>query len=42
MALENQLGKGALEKFDQEAKDNMAAMNNYSEILYKNFKKLII
>ena len=42
MALENQLGKGALEKFDQEAKDNMATMNNYSEILYKNFKKLII
>jgi len=41
-ALENQLGIGALEKFDQEAKKNMSSMNNYSEILYKNFKKLLI
>jgi len=40
-ALENQLGVGSLEKFDQEAKDNMPFMNKYSEILYKNFKKLI-
>ncbi len=41
LALENQLGIGALEKFDQEAKKNMSSMNNYSEILYENFKKLL-
>ena len=40
-ALEKQLGEGALEKFDKEAKSNMSQMNNYSEILYSNFKKLI-
>jgi len=40
-ALEKQLGKGALEKFDKEAKINIAAMNKYSSILYKNFKKII-
>ena len=40
-ALEKQLGKGALEKFDKEAKSNMYQMNNYSKILYTNFKKLI-
>ena len=40
-ALEKQLGKGALEKFDKEAKSNMSQMNNYSEILYTNFKKFI-
>ena len=40
-ALEKELGEGALEKFDKEAKINMASMNNYSEILYQNFKKLI-
>ena len=40
-ALENQLGNGALEKFDQSAKDNMKDMNNYSTILYNNFKKLL-
>ena len=40
-ALEDQLGDGALEKFDQSAKNNMADMNNYSKILYTNFKKLI-
>ena len=40
-ALEEQLGVGALEKFDKEAKSNMIAMNNYSKILYLNFKKLI-
>ncbi len=39
-ALENQLGTGALEKFDNSAKENMADMNRYSQILYKNFKKL--
>ena len=41
IALENKLGDGALEKFDNAAKDNMSDMNNYSKILYKNFKKLL-
>ena len=40
-ALEEQLGEGALEKFDKEAKSNMSQMNNYSQILYTNFKKII-
>jgi len=40
-ALEEQLGEGALEKFDKEAKSNMSQMNNYSKILYTNFKKII-
>ena len=40
-ALEDQLGVGALKKFDQSAKDNMTDMNNYSKILYSNFKKLL-
>tara|TARA_B100000965_G_scaffold252033_2_gene212026 strand:- start:433 stop:1155 length:723 start_codon:yes stop_codon:yes gene_type:complete len=39
-ALEKQLGTGALEKFDNTAKANMADMNKYSRILYENFKKL--
>ena len=41
-ALENQLGQGALEKFDKEARDNMTNMNNYSKILYTKFKNDII
>jgi len=41
-ALENQLGEGALEKFDQEAKVNMKKMNNFSTILYSKFKKEIL
>ena len=41
-ALEEQLGKGALEKFDADAKNNMLNMNEYSKILYENFKKLPI
>ena len=41
-ALEKQLGKGALEKFDKEAKINITAMNKYSSILYKNFKEIIL
>ena len=41
-ALEKQLGEGALEKFDKEAKSNMSEMNKYSKILYSNFKKLIM
>ena len=39
-ALEKQLGSGALDKFDKAAKENMADMNKYSEVLYKNFKQL--
>jgi GMP synthase-like glutamine amidotransferase len=41
-ALEDQLGEGALEKFDNAAKNNMSDMNNYSKILYENFKKTIM
>ena len=41
-ALENQLGQGALEKFDKDAKENMTNMNNYSKILYAKFKNDII
>ena len=40
-ALEDQLGNGALEKFDNAAKDNMSDMNNYSKTLYDNFKKML-
>ena len=40
-ALEDQLGDGALEKFDQSAKKKMKDMNNYSKILYDNFKSLL-
>jgi len=40
-ALEDQLGDGALDKFDNAAKDNMSDMNNYSKILYDNFKKIL-
>ena len=40
-ALEEQLGEGALVKFDKEAKSNMSEMNKYSQILYTNFKKII-
>ena len=41
-ALENQLGDGALNKFDNEAKLNMSQMNNYSKILYSKFKDFLI
>ena len=41
-ALENELGKGALKKFDDEAKKNMRDMNLYSNNLYKSFKKNIV
>ena len=40
-ALEDELGEGALHKFDQAAKDNMTNMNNYSKILYSKFKEII-
>ena len=41
-ALEDQLGEGALDTFDQAAKDNMQSMNDYSRILYSNFRDKII
>ena len=41
-ALEEQLGQGALEKFDKEAQANMQNMNNYSKILYSKFKNDIL
>jgi hypothetical protein len=31
----------ALEKFNNAAKKNMKDMNDYSKILYENFKKII-
>ena len=40
-ALENHLGEGALDKFNQAAKNNMSDMNNYSKILYENFNKIL-
>ena len=40
-ALESQLGQGALDKFDSDAKDNIQSMNKYSKILYENFKKIV-
>ena len=40
-ALEKQLGPDALRKFDNEAQANMKNMNEYSKILYENFKKLL-
>ena len=40
-ALEKQFGPNALNKFDQSAKENLTDMNNYSKILYSNFKKII-
>ena len=41
-ALEDQLGEGALDKFDIAAKNNMRDMNKYSKILYENFKTILI
>ena len=41
-ALEKELGPGALQKFDNEAKANMENMNNYSKILYSKFKSDIL
>ena len=41
-ALEQQLGRGALKKFDNEAQANMQNMNNYSKILYLKFKDDIL
>jgi len=41
-ALEKQLGQGALDRFDADARNNISNMNEYSKILYENFKKLLI
>ena len=40
-ALEKQLGEGALDKFEKDSKKHMPSMNQYSKVLYENFKKLI-
>ena len=40
-ALEKQLGEGALDKFDKDSQIHMPGMNEYSKILYENFKKLV-
>ena len=40
-ALEKQLGDGALEKFDKDSQIHMPSMNEYSKLLYENFKKLV-
>ena len=40
-ALEKELGKGALEKFDVDSQQHTPTLNEYSQILYENFKKLI-
>ena len=40
-ALEKQLGHGALEKFDEDSQKYMPTMNEYSEVIYENFKKLV-
>jgi len=40
-ALEKQLGDGALEKFDKDSQKHMPSMNEYSKVLYDNFKKLV-
>ena len=40
-ALEVSLGKGALEKFDKKAQENMKLMNFNAENLYNNFKKIL-
>ena len=40
-ALEKQLGEGALDKFDKDSQIHMPSMNEYSGILYENFKKLV-
>ncbi len=39
--LEKQLGEGALDKFEKDSQKHMPSMNQYSKILYENFKKLV-
>ena len=40
-SLEDSLGKGALEKLELIASENMKDMNNHATLLYKNFCKLM-
>ena len=40
-ALEKQLGEGALDKFEKDSQKHMPSMNQYSKVLYENFKKLV-
>ena len=40
-ALEKQLGEGALDKFEKDSQKHLPSMNQYSKILYENFKKLV-
>ena len=40
-ALEKELGEGALDKFEKDSQAHMLSMNEYSKILYENFKKLV-
>ena len=40
-ALEDSLGPGALEKFEQDAAASMQNMNTYATTLYNNFCKLM-
>ena len=40
-ALEESLGEGALEKFDQDSQSNINNLNNYATILYKNFMRIL-
>ena len=40
-ALEKQLGEGALDEFEKDSKKHMPSMNQYSKVLYENFKKLV-
>ena len=40
-ALEKQLGEGALDKFEKDSQKHMPSMNQYSKVLYENFKKLL-
>jgi len=40
-ALENTLGKNALEKFKNDVEENLKTFNNSAKTIYKNFKKII-
>ena len=40
-ALETQLGEGAIDKFEKDSQKYMPSMNQYSKVLYENFKKLV-
>ena len=40
-ALQKRLGEGALDKFEKDSKKHMPSMNQYSKVLYENFKKLL-